>query len=113
MREAARIIGVAASAGTVVLWFILNFANPYTHELSESDVIWRTFLFLCAPACLAFVGALIRKSAVLFIAFVWSLPISLYLSMTPGMFKWFGVTSLSYLVAGIWMRAAKVKHVGK
>lgn len=44
-----------------------------------------------------------QDPAILFIAFFWSLPLSLYLAMTPSIFKLFLATSLCYLLVGILM----------
>jgi hypothetical protein len=40
----------------------------------------------------------------MFIAFFWSLPISIYLAMTPSIFKLFIVSSFCYLLTAILMR---------
>ncbi|NUU79225.1 hypothetical protein [Paenibacillus xylanilyticus] len=100
MRIAKR-IGIMSSMGSMILWVILILFNPYTHERAENDVIISTLFSLFIPACLAWLASIIQKPSLMFIAFFWSLPISLYMTMTPSVFKWFGVTSIMYLISGI------------
>jgi len=96
-------VGLLASVGSMALWMILIFYNPYTHQRAESDVLFTTLFFLFFPACAALAATMFKNPALMLIAFVWSVPVSLYLSMTPGIFKWFGMTSALYLVSGILM----------
>jgi len=100
MRIAQR-IGVISSICTMILWIILAFFNPYTHERAENDVLLSTLFSLFVPACLALLSSVIPKPSLMFISFFWSLPVSLYMTMTPSIFKLFGVTSFMYLISGI------------
>lgn len=97
-------IGMFSSLGAMALWLVLNFINPYNSEPASSGVLVRTGLFLLAPACVALIGSIINKRITMFIAFFWSLPISLYLAMTPSIFKLFIVSSFCYLLTAILMR---------
>ncbi|MBD0384200.1 hypothetical protein [Paenibacillus sedimenti] len=99
-----RYLGILSSLGTIVLWLILNFYNPYNSASPSNDVLIRTGAFLLAPALVAVIGLIIRKQFIMFIAFFWSLPLSLYIAMTPSIFKLFIGTSFGYLLAGILMR---------
>lgn len=92
---------ILSSLGTIALWLILNFNNPYNSAQPGNEVIMKTGAFLLAPAFVAVIGTIIMKRFLLFIAFFWSLPISLYLAMTPSIFKLFLATSFCYLLAGI------------
>lgn len=106
-------IGLFASIGSIILWILFVFFNPYTHEPVERDVLLNTLLTLCFPACVALLATLIKRPSLMFIAFVWSLPISLYTAMTPSIFKWFGLTCLLYLVAGLLMINKDKKYQSK
>lgn len=110
MRIAQR-IGVISSTCTMILWIILALLNPYTHERAENDVIISTLFSLFVPACVALLASVIHKSSLMFIAFLWSLPISLYMTMTPSIFKLFGVTSFMYLIAGILTIRSRLKGI--
>ncbi|CAN7444182.1 hypothetical protein [Paenibacillus sp. LjRoot56] len=106
-----KLIGLLASIGSMILWIIFALFNPYTHERVENDVLVITLFTLFIPACVALLATVIRRPSLMFIAFVWSLPISLYTAMTPSMFKMFGITSVMYLIAGILMiRDARSRH---
>ncbi len=98
-----KFIGLLASTGSMILWIIFALFNPYTHERVDNDVLINTLVTLFIPACVALLGVVIRRPSLMFLAFVWSLPISLYTAMTPSMFKMFGITSFMYLISGIWM----------
>ena len=66
-----------------------------------------TFFMLFLPACLALVAIIFSKKWLMLIAFVWSLPFSLYLVFTPGIFVLFGVTCLVYLISFLFMKLPK------
>ena len=97
------LIGFFSSVGSMVLWVIFNFLNPSNHESVEIDVLLNTFLTLFVPAYIALTSSLKQESYLMYIAFVWSLPISFYMILTPSIFKMFGLTSLLYLVSAILM----------
>lgn len=103
MRTISIIIGLLASIGSMVLWDILAFYNPYAHQPVAKDVLLSTSLTLLAPAVLAFIASVIKKRFLMYLAFIWSLPSSFYAVMTPSIFILFGLTSLLYLAAGIMM----------
>ncbi|CAG7639769.1 hypothetical protein PAECIP111802_02578 [Paenibacillus allorhizosphaerae] len=99
-----RYLGILSSLGTIVLWLVLNFNNPYNSASLSNDVLIRTGVFLLAPAFVAVIGSIFRKRFTMLVAFFWSLPLSIYLAMTPSIFKLFIVTSLCYLLSGILMK---------
>jgi hypothetical protein len=103
-RKMALIAGLAGSAGTVVLWVVLAFFNPYTHDTSDYG---NTLFTLVLPACLAFISSIFNQRLLMFVAFLWSLPWSAYMAMTPGIFALFGVTSLLYLISALFMKSAR------
>ncbi|OOP65980.1 hypothetical protein BWZ43_23345 [Heyndrickxia oleronia] len=96
--KALKYIGVIAAILNILLWLILNFFNPYTNH-SEFGLLIMTFLMLFLPACLAIFAFLLSKPFLLCISFLWSLPISLYLVLTPSIFEIAGVTCLLYLIS--------------
>ncbi|WP_145948074.1 hypothetical protein [Paenibacillus sp. Y412MC10] len=85
---------------------MLGFFNPYSSSL-ETAPLQITFFTLCVPAVLAIVSAWFRLKALVLIAFLWSLPISLYFAMTPGIFAWFDAASCAYLVTYFLMLAER------
>ncbi|KOR76985.1 hypothetical protein [Paenibacillus solani] len=92
------ILGGASGAASMLLWCILNFFNPYNDEINVSAAL-NTFIMLFLPGCFALIAIIFSYRVLLLIAFVWSVLPSLYLAGTPGIFAWFGVTSLGYLFA--------------
>ncbi|MBO8170907.1 MAG: hypothetical protein H0Z33_03340 [Bacillaceae bacterium] len=99
--------GVLSSVIAVLLWAVLVFWNPYSSGSIESDVFWNTLVTLFAPAVLALIAALTRKVFLMVFAFIWSLPMSLYMLMTPGIFKLFALVSLLYLLSAILLNRVK------
>ncbi|MDQ0899387.1 putative effector of murein hydrolase LrgA (UPF0299 family) [Paenibacillus sp. V4I7] len=109
-----RLIGLSSSVCSMILWFIFTFYNPYTHENVDNDVLINTLFTLFFPACVALIASIIKKPSLMLIAFVWSLPISIYTAMTPSIFKLFGITSVLYLISGILMirEYSRSRHKG-
>ncbi|MEH7435875.1 hypothetical protein V7182_00135 [Neobacillus drentensis] len=96
-------IGLVAAIISIILWFILNFFNPYSNQASN-DTTFITLFMLVLPAFAAIFSYYRSKTIFMLIAFIWSLPLSLYLLMTPGIFLLFGITSFTYLISFILMR---------
>ena len=96
-------IGLVAAIGSIILWIILNFFNPYSYQASY-DTTFITLFMLVLPAFAAIFSYYRSKTIFMLIAFIWSLPLSLYLLMTPGIFLLFGITSFTYLISYILMR---------
>ncbi|WP_404451781.1 hypothetical protein LG329_15780 [Virgibacillus necropolis] len=113
IRKTGIFFGVIAGFSSIFLWIVFIFYNPYSNPTTEPTV--NTFITLFLPACLAIIASLSSKKILMLIAFLWSLPISLYLIGTPGVFALFGVTSISYLISFLFMLFAKkrseLKHI--
>jgi hypothetical protein len=110
LRIAGLILGVIAGVFSIVLWMVLVFYNPYTTS-GFDNVAVNTFFMLCLPACLAIISSFMKKKYLMLIAFIWSLPISLYLMLTPGIFAWFIAPSMIYFICFLFMLLAKNKSV--
>ncbi|MBB3130734.1 hypothetical protein FHS19_005453 [Paenibacillus rhizosphaerae] len=104
LKRPSALLATTAGTAAILLWMMLVFFNPYSSSL-ETRPLQITFFTLCVPAALAIVSAWFRRRTLLLIAFLWSLPISLYLAMTPGIFALFGATSCAYLVSYFLMLA--------
>ncbi|MBS4209488.1 hypothetical protein [Bacillus sp. FJAT-50079] len=102
MKKASAILGIIAGILSICLWLVFSFFNPYSNS-AEFAPILNTFIMLFIPACLAIISSLKRKKLWMFIAFIWSLPISLYTAMTPSIFALFGVTCFLYLLSYLLM----------
>jgi hypothetical protein len=110
IRKTGFYIGFFAGIFSLSLWFILIFINPYSTPDPDSAV--TTFFMLFLPSCLAIFATLTTRKFLMLVAFLWSLPISLYLIGTPGIFALFGVTSISYLISFLFLYFTK-KRSGK
>lgn len=110
MQKASIILGLLGGVCSMVLWIVLNFYNPYSNVL-EIGVIMSTFIMLFSPACLAIMAVMAQQKYMMLIAFIWSLPISLYMAATPGIFALFGITTFTYLASFILMILVRKKVV--
>ncbi|MGJ7910116.1 hypothetical protein [Neobacillus sp. LXY-1] len=108
MRKTGLTLGVIAGLFSIVLWFVLVFYNPYTSSSSE-DMTGITFVMLFLPACLAIISSYANKKYLMLIAFIWSLPISLYLMFTNGIFSWFIAPCVTYFICFLLMLFSKNK----
>ncbi|WP_312469834.1 hypothetical protein [Neobacillus sp.] len=106
IRNTSKFLGVVGGVSSIILWIVFNFYNPYSN-LKETEPMITTFLMLVLPACLAIIASIKPKKLLMLIAFLWSLPISLYLIGTPGIFALFGVTNIIYLISFLFMILAK------
>lgn len=97
----SEVIGLAASLGNIILVLCLLYFNPYGNGSNQFGTIIIVYAALFAPALFALVCLIIKKPLLLFISFVWSLPISFYLGGTPGIFKLFGLMCSLYLVSAL------------
>ena len=103
MQRKPSVLGLIAGILSIVLWFILNFFNPYSNQVNGGTIL-ITLTMLVFPACLAIISFIMSKKVFMLVAFIWSLPVSLYLLMTPGIFTLFGITSFTYFFSYILMR---------
>ena len=113
MKRAAMSIGTMAGVVSVFLWIKLHFFNPYIEHISESISIRQTILTLLLPAILAIAASLTKKHTFLFIAFLWSLPISIYSAFTKSVYALFAATCFGYILSYILMYAAYKREKSK
>lgn len=106
IRNTSKLLGLSAGSFSIILWIMLNFYNPYSNP-NEVEPMLTTFFMLLLPACLAIIASITSKPSLLLIAFVWSLPFSLYLVLTPGIFVLFGATCITYLISFLLMKFLK------
>ncbi|MFD0694484.1 hypothetical protein ACFQZT_10305 [Paenibacillus sp. GCM10027628] len=102
-------LGYAASVLTVVLWIIFVWINPYAAGMNRSSTV-ITFAMLVLPAVVCMSGLFLARSSLILAAFIWGLPYSLYMLLTPSIFLLFGITNFMYLLCFIGFRANKVKY---
>jgi len=85
-------VGIVASVSGIILWVIPNIFN---------EAIPITFVGLGLPAILGFIASLYGTSWLMYVVFIGSLPLSLYVAMTPSIFRFFLLVSLGYLASAI------------
>ena len=95
------IVGLFASIGGITLWIILIYFNPYSSGGIAEDVMIRTFFGLLLPSIIGTIGSAFRIRWLMYVVFIVSLPLNLYLAGTPGIFKLFLIVSLGYLLSAI------------
>src|SRR5699024_961568 len=103
MKIFAKVLGAGAGVASIILWVIFIFFNPYDNGNITSELFTRTFMMLLLPALLALGATFTFRKVFLFIAFLWSLPMSIYLAVTPGIFAFFALTSFGYLLSYLFL----------
>ncbi|KEF35894.1 hypothetical protein M670_04948 [Schinkia azotoformans MEV2011] len=97
-KKVSAMLGLISGLLSICLWISLSFFNPYSNAVDIEPII-NTFIMLFLPACLAITSSIMSNKLLMLIAFLWALPISLYMVMTPGIFALFGVTCFCYLLS--------------
>lgn len=101
------IVGFGASISGIALWIVLIYFNPYAGGIIAKDVFSRTLLGLLSPAIIGMIGSAVRIKWLMYAVFIVSLPLSLYLAGTPGIFKYFFLVSLGYLLSAVLITMGK------
>lgn len=109
MKKFARVLGLVAGIISIILWIILHFYNPYVDTTEGMLSLRQSIMTLLLPAILAIAASLSANYIFLFIAFLWSLPMSLYVAFTPGIFALFAVTCVAYFISYILITVAHKK----
>ncbi|PZM64808.1 hypothetical protein DOE73_14705 [Paenibacillus dendritiformis] len=102
-------IGYGACALSIILWVLLIGVDPYFAGMDQVSA-GISLAMLALPAVLCVAGLMRLRSSLLLIAFVWSLPYSMYMVLNPGVFSLFGATNLMYLLCLCAFRAHGVKY---
>lgn len=89
----------------MILWFNFSFINPYNDP--TMGPMLNTFFMLFLPACLAIYSSIKLNQTLMFISFLWSLPMSIFMLATPGIFALYGITSFLYFVSFLLIRYKK------
>ena len=102
IRNIGKLVGGIGGVASILLWILLSFFNPYDSQV-DFEPIKNTFFMLFLPASLALISTLTSERWLMLLAFIWSLPLSLYFILTPGIFLLFGVTCIAYLISYVCM----------
>lgn len=105
----ASVIGIAASLGNIWLLTVFVFFNPY-NDSRVSGVGYVLIGVLFVFALLGIVTSIRQKIAslkikpyLMYLVFLAYLPLGLYMFLTPSIFRWIGVFTISYLVSAVLM----------
>lgn len=85
MQKIAVATGTIAGLGSILLWIVLVFFNPYS-AVNEFDAVLNTFFMLMIPPGLALVAVNLQKKLLMLLAFGWSLYLNIYFATPPGIF---------------------------
>jgi hypothetical protein len=99
------IIGVVASILGILLWIVLVYFNPYRTAGITDDWMKITFLKLGLPAVGGLAASVFGQA---WLNFLLGLsPYYLYMAGTPGIFGFFGLVSVGYIISAILMTIGK------
>jgi hypothetical protein len=95
--KVARLLGLMSAAGTLGLYAMLVWANPYSSGVLTLPIVLRMLVGL-GGLWVAVKGQRYWMLLVFALSFV---PLGMYMLRTPGLFRWIGILDLLYLVAGL------------
>ncbi|MCL6472927.1 MAG: hypothetical protein K6T91_08990 [Firmicutes bacterium] len=99
----AFLIGALSSIIHIVFWYIATIGNPIDGPIPVETVI-ITFIFMVLPAIYVLISLWLNMAILTLAAFIWSLPMAYYFTyLAGGVFKWFGIVSILYLLTYILM----------
>jgi hypothetical protein len=103
MQRTTRVIGLLVCGGTVGLWVVLSFFNPYGYQgaTATSYIIAILMVLLTIIGIVAILMA--KPYWVLIVALASFMPVGFYLLGTPGVFRWIGVFNVLLFVSGLLM----------
>ncbi|WP_172625544.1 hypothetical protein [Desulfitobacterium sp. LBE] len=105
------LVGIVASVSGIALSVILCLFNPYVGGIAKETIPVALF-GLGLPALMVGVASLYGMFWLSCVAFIYSLPLSLYLAGTPGLFRFFLPVSIGYLILAITLRVdQKLRNV--
>ena len=107
MSMASAFFGVIASLGSIFLWIVFLFVNPYS-DAGISGVTYGIAFAMCSLGVLGIFASLKTRVYLMYLVFLGSLPSGLYFLLTPGVFKWLGVLCMLYLVSAIVMTVDRI-----
>lgn len=101
MRETSRIIAVIGAISAIILSVIFLIFNPYNGNTTTVPTAMIVTLMFIVPALIVIIGSVKTKASWLFISSVWTLPYSIYMFLTPSIFKLLLLPACFYLVSAI------------
>lgn len=105
----AAFFGVIASLGSIFLWIVFLFVNPYS-DAGISGVTYGIAFVMLSLGVLGIVASLKSRAYLMYLVFLGSLPAGLYFLLTPGVFRWLGLFCGLYLVSAVVMTFHKFRR---
>ena len=112
---AIQLLGTAAWVGSIVLWIVFLYFNPYSRSgLTPGSYV--IVIFMIALGVLGVYGTWTRRPGLLYLVVGLSFcPVGFYVLLTPGIFRAIGVLNLLALLAAILLqrRVRTAMHGGQ
>jgi hypothetical protein len=96
-------VGMVGGILAIILWVNLTYINPYNNPTIAGSLPYPFFL-LFIPACFAIFSSFKYNQKWMFVAFLWSLPMSIFMIAMPDISSIYGVISFFYLVSYLIIR---------
>lgn len=106
-----RVSGAVSSAGSAVLWVVF-LLNPYGGQGGTLGASLIAFLMIGLAVSGVVASSKTRALWLAIVAIVSLVPIGLYMTMTPSVFRWIGLFNALMLLAAIIMGLAKYSGGG-
>lgn len=96
-KKISQITGSFSAISSIILWILLVYFTM--SNSGDMEPIIKTSLMLLLPSCLFLISLRFNNGIGLLLSTFWFAPASLYLSFTPGLFKWYGIILLLYIIS--------------
>lgn len=103
-----QVTATLAAIGTIALWLIFLFANPYDNPAQVTDSVLIVILMLILSTLAVLASLTGRPYWMAFLAAIMLVPVGLYTLGTPGLFRWIGILEIIFLAAALLMIASKI-----
>lgn len=105
-----KMLGYTAILLSIVLWLLLVWNAPLFEGMNKLDPR-LSFIMLVLPSCLYAAGLAMSKVLLLLIAFVWSIPFSLFMLFSDDIYILYGLVSIVYYICILMCRLKKMKYL--
>ncbi len=96
-------VGIIGALFAITVWVNFTYLNPYDNPTMAGPLPYPFFL-LFLPACLAIYSSLTRNQKWMFVTFLWSVPMSMFMYAMPDISSLFSMISVFYFSSFILIR---------
>jgi len=96
-----RLLGLITSTTVVILYIVYALLNPYNGEALIPEAYLLVLVLILLACVYAWASLRIKPLLMLIVSTISSLPVGIYLLLTPGIFRYIGIGNLICVVIAI------------